>query len=85
METAMNDKSQAALLRNSVSQSIEKYLVQVGESPVNNLYDLVLGEIEEPLLRAVLSHTKFNQSRAANVLGLSRGTLRKKLKQYGIL
>jgi len=81
----MNDKSQAALLRNSVSQSIEKYLVQVGESPVNNLYDLVLGEIEEPLLRAVLSHTKFNQSRAANVLGLSRGTLRKKLKQYGIL
>jgi Fis family transcriptional regulator, factor for inversion stimulation protein len=85
METAMNDKSQAALLRTSVSQSIEKYLVQVGESPVNNLYDLVLGEIEEPLLRAVLSHTKFNQSRAANVLGLSRGTLRKKLKQYGIL
>ena len=81
----MNDKTQAALLRDSVSNSIEKYLVQVGEGPINNLYDMVLGEIEEPLLKAVLSHTKFNQSRAANVLGLSRGTLRKKLKQYGIL
>lgn len=85
MEITMNDKTQADLLRDNVSQSIQKYLVQVGELPINNLYDLVLGEIEEPLLRAVLSHTKFNQSRAANVLGLSRGTLRKKLKQYGIL
>jgi Fis family transcriptional regulator len=46
---------------------------------------MVLEEVEPPLLRAVLRHTRNNQSKAARMLGLSRGTLRKKLKQYGLL
>jgi len=46
---------------------------------------MVLGEVEKPLLEVVMKHTKGNQSNAAKALGLSRGTLRKKLKIYGML
>ncbi|MDP4870221.1 MAG: DNA-binding transcriptional regulator Fis, partial [Gammaproteobacteria bacterium] len=50
-----------------------------------DLYDLVLAEVEAPLLAAVMHQTRGNQSKAAIVLGLNRGTLRTKLKQYGLL
>ncbi len=72
-------------LHDSVRQSLENYLSQLkGQSP-SNLYELILAEVEEPLMKAVMEYTKSNQSRAAIILGLSRGTLRKKLKQYGML
>jgi Fis family transcriptional regulator len=72
-------------LHDSVRQSLENYLVQLkGQSP-DNLYELILAEVEAPLMEAVMSYTKNNQSRAAIILGLSRGTLRKKLKMYGLL
>jgi Fis family transcriptional regulator len=48
------------------------------------LYDLVLREVEEPLFRAALKHVDGNQSRAAVILGINRGTLRKKLRQFGL-
>jgi Fis family transcriptional regulator len=48
------------------------------------LYDLVLREVEEPLLKAVLDYTEGNQVRAADILGINRGTLRKKLRLHGI-
>jgi Fis family transcriptional regulator len=73
-------------LHDSVRQSLENYLSQMkGQQIPNNLYELILGEVEAPLMAAVMEYTKNNQSRAAIVLGLSRGTLRKKLKQYGML
>ena len=55
-----------------------------GDKPAD-LYDLVLGEVEEPLFRAVMDYTQGNQSQAACVLGINRGTLRKKLKTYSII
>jgi Fis family transcriptional regulator len=48
------------------------------------LYALVLREVEEPLFRAVMSYVEGNQSRAAAILGINRGTLRKKLRDYGL-
>jgi len=72
-------------LHDSVRQALESYFGTLkGQSP-DNLYDLVLAEIEVPLLEAVMEYTRGNQSRAAILLGLSRGTLRKKLKIYGML
>jgi Fis family transcriptional regulator, factor for inversion stimulation protein len=72
-------------LHDSVRQSLENYLSQLkGEIP-DNLYEMILGEVEAPLMEAVMAYTKNNQSRAAIVLGLSRGTLRKLLKKYGLL
>lgn len=72
-------------LHDSVRQALENYLGQLKGPTPNNLYELILGEVEAPLMQAVMEYTKNNQSRAAIVLGLSRGTLRKKLKMYGLL
>ena len=46
---------------------------------------MVLHQVEEPLFKAVLDYTQHNQSHAAALLRLNRGTLRKKLRQYGLL
>jgi Fis family transcriptional regulator len=54
-----------------------------GHEPAH-LYQLVLQEVERPLLESVMEYTRGNQSKASIVLGLNRGTLRKKLKQYDI-
>lgn len=72
-------------LHDSVRQSLENYLSQLKGQTPHNLYELILAEVEEPLMKAVMEYTKSNQSRAAIILGLSRGTLRKKLKMYGML
>lgn len=72
-------------LHDSVRQSLENYLTQLKGQLPSNLYELILAEVEAPLMEAVMEYTKGNQSRAAIVLGLSRGTLRKKLKMYGLL
>lgn len=72
-------------LHDSVRQALESYFVQLKGQAPNNLYELVLAEVEVPLIEAVMEFTRGNQSRAAILLGLSRGTLRKKLKIYGML
>lgn len=72
-------------LRESVHLALENYFAQLDGQPVNNLYELVLTEIEAPLLEAVMRYTNNNQTHASNLLGLNRGTLRKKLKQYDLI
>ena len=54
-----------------------------GHQPAR-LYDMVLREVEEPLFRTVLNYSSGNQSRAAEVLGINRATLRKKLREFGL-
>jgi Fis family transcriptional regulator, factor for inversion stimulation protein len=76
---------QPCSLRQEVERSLQTYFEQLGNESVTGLYDLVLAEVEAPLLEAVLRHTGSNQSKASIMLGLNRGTLRKKLKQYGLL
>jgi len=51
---------------------------------VGNLYELLLSEVEKPLIETVLAHVQGNQTRAAEMLGINRGTLRKKMQQYDI-
>ena len=68
-----------------VEQSINQYFENLGGHETIDLYDLVLKEVELPLLIAVLKQTKNNQSKASKILGLNRGTLRKKLKQYNLI
>ena len=80
---AMEEKS--TTLRNSVQESLHNYFSKLGDKVANDLYDMVLAEIEEPLLESVMRYTRGNQSKAAILLGISRGTLRKKLKIYGFL
>ena len=81
--TPITDTQQS--LRLSVATAMDRYFDSLGGQTTANLYDLVMTEVETPLLMAVLEYTKNNQSKAAEILGLNRGTLRKKLKQYDLL
>ena len=80
----MTDPVQNLTLRECVHRSLQNYFVQLEGHPPSNIYDMVLAEVEVPLLQVILKYTKGNQSKAAILLGLSRGTLRKKIKQYSI-
>lgn len=72
-------------LRENVAQVLQHYFASLkGEEP-QHVYDFFLEEIEEPLLAVIMKYTNNNQSEAARILGLSRGTLRTKLKKYGML
>lgn len=71
-------------LSHAVKHSIRRYLFELEGTQPNNMYELVLRQIEQPLFEAILEHTKGNQSRAAELLGLNRGTLRKKLRSYNL-
>jgi len=71
-------------LKRCVSEELERYFEALdGETPCD-LHKMVIGETEQALLQFVLDRTSGNQSRAAQLLGLNRGTLRKKLKYYGL-
>ena len=90
METTFQSQStveavQEQPLRNNISRAVNGYFEQQENQPISNLYEMVLAEVEEPMLKAVMDHVRGNQSKAAILLGLSRGTLRKKLKIYDLL
>lgn len=71
-------------LQACVQSLLTSYFEDMDGHRAGNLFDLVMDEVERPLLEAVLHHTRGNQSKAAEVLGLNRGTLRKKLRKYGL-
>jgi len=77
-------KRKTSRLQKSVKQAIRQYLEDLdGELPCD-LHQIVISEIERPMLEVVLKHCDNNQSRTAWCLGINRGTLRKKLKLYHI-
>ncbi|MGH8456928.1 MAG: helix-turn-helix domain-containing protein [Stenotrophobium sp.] len=71
-------------LCSSVSECLDDYFAALNGHAPKDLYDTILGQVEPPLLNATLIYCEGNQSRAADMLGLNRATLRKKLKQYKI-
>ena len=85
-ETMINkdDNQGITQLYNAVKHSIRRYLYELDGTQPHDMYDLVLRQVEQPLLEAILEHTKGNQSKAAEYLGLNRGTLRKKLRTYNL-
>jgi Fis family transcriptional regulator len=83
-ESSENQSQEISQLSNAVKHSIRRYLFDLEGTQPNNMYELVLRQIEQPLFEAILEHTKGNQSRAAEMLGLNRGTLRKKLRRYNL-
>jgi Fis family transcriptional regulator len=69
-------------IRRSVQSALELYLEDLNGTKVNDLYHVVLEEVEPAILDVVMNYVEGNQSQAAELLGISRGTLRKKLKTY---
>ncbi len=77
----MPDVTESKTLSQVVEKSIIEYLDNLDGVAPANLYDLVLNQIEKPLIKTVLIHSKNNQSKAALFLGISRSTLRKKISK----
>ena len=72
-------------LRNAVTASLNTYFEQMDGQIPSDLYSMVINEVEGPLLAYVMEHVNHNQCRAAEMLGLNRGTLRKKLKSHQLI
>ncbi|WP_198262508.1 DNA-binding transcriptional regulator Fis [sulfur-oxidizing endosymbiont of Gigantopelta aegis] len=83
-DSTETDSADNAILRDCVRSVLTNYINDLEGHTVDDLYQLVLAEVEAPLLETILGHTNGNQSKAAQMLGINRGTLRKKLKQYNI-
>ena len=81
----MNADSQPTIpLRQHVQNTISRYLKDMGNTVPENLYQMLLSEIEPPLIEEILKRTGGNQSRAAGMLGITRNTLRTKMARYSI-
>ena len=75
-------KDRKVLLSTHVKNSLERYFHDLNGEKTTDVYDMVISEVERPLLEIVMRHVKSNQCRAAELLGINRNTLRKKLKLY---
>ena len=84
LQSASDQKSPPNLAE-TVERAVESYMETMADEQIQDLYELVLSEVEAPLLEIVMQSTSGNQSKAALILGLNRGTLRRKLKKYGML
>jgi Fis family transcriptional regulator len=71
-------------LRSQAEEALQSYFEALNGHKPAHLYELVMREVEEPLFKVVMHHVQGNQSRAATILGINRGTLRKKLKEFGL-
>jgi len=72
-------------LASAVKKAMDIYFSHLDGHEATGLYCMVMEEVERPMLESVMDYYSGNQSKAAEALGLNRGTLRKKLKQYGLL
>ena len=72
-------------LRDAVTVAVRHYLDGLDGQLSTDVYQMVLAQIEEPLLTEIMAYTRNNQTKASRMLGLNRGTLRKKLKQYNLI
>ena len=86
VESALDDTAHShEPLRVHVERVVRQYFAVLGDELPTDLYELILKEIEQPLLSVVLEKSRGNQTKCAQILGLNRGTLRKKLKTYGLM
>ncbi|BAN69833.1 DNA-binding transcriptional regulator Fis [endosymbiont of unidentified scaly snail isolate Monju] len=76
---------QGAPLSLMVRQALDEYFAQLDGTEHRDLYQMVMAQAEQPLLERVMLHTGGNQTRAAQLLGISRATLRKKLALYNLV
>ncbi|MBU3542667.1 MAG: Fis family transcriptional regulator [Burkholderiaceae bacterium] len=68
-----------------IEKHLKRYLDDLGDSEPSNIYQMVLEVVEKPMLELIMQHADYNQSLAANYLGINRNTLRKKLSQHQLI
>jgi Fis family transcriptional regulator, factor for inversion stimulation protein len=69
-------------LSQAIIESLDDYFMHLDGQPPHAIYDMVLGCVEQPMLEFILNKVGGNQSKAAEVLGINRNTLRKKMALY---
>lgn len=74
----------ASGLSDCVREVMNKYFTDLDGHEACDLYELVLSQVEKPLFEVVMKNTRGNVSQAAITLGMNRGTLRSRLKKYGL-
>jgi Fis family transcriptional regulator len=85
IDSTASVSSKSSTLREAVRATVKEYFLKLEGATPHNFYDLFMAEIESPLLEIVLQYCRDNQSAAAKLLNISRGTLRKKMKLHGFL
>ncbi len=78
--SGVNENELAACVR----QVLTQYFKDLDGEPATSVYTMVMDCVERPVLEMVLDKAGSNQSRAAEMLGINRNTLRKKMQQHGI-
>ena len=78
------ERATKSFLENWLQKTVKQYVVAMKSHENGRLHDLILSGVEKPLVEMVLKETAGNQSQAANVLGINRNTLRKKIKEYDL-
>ena len=71
-------------LSQMVRRAIDGYFEDLDGHDASDMYELVISQVEKPLFESVMQHTRGNITKAAEVLGMNRGTLRSRLKKYGL-
>lgn len=71
-------------LTDSVKSALDQYFKDLEGEPPHAVYNMVLSSIEKPMLEYIMEYAAGNQSKAAEILGLNRNTLRKKIQQYNL-
>jgi Fis family transcriptional regulator len=72
-------------IQDVVKKTLETYFKDLGDLQPSNVYEMVVFTVEKPILEVVMERAGGNQSLAAEMLGINRNTLRKKLQQHGLL
>ena len=85
LKVEQDNADRGSVISISVEQAVTQYLRLMTDQNVSDLYSLVLSQVEPALLRSVMTHVEENQSKAAKLLGISRGTLRSKLRKHGLI
>jgi Fis family transcriptional regulator, factor for inversion stimulation protein len=82
------DRSEAGARENELSSTVRKvmrqYFKDLDGEKASGIYNMVVNAVEKPMLEVVMFQAQGNQTRAAELLGMNRNTLRKKLQQHGI-
>ncbi|WP_319380773.1 helix-turn-helix domain-containing protein [Thiomicrorhabdus sp.] len=68
-----------------VTQTLEAYFETLEDQSTCDLHDMVIQQVEKPLIEFVLNRTQHNQTQTAQILGINRNTLRKKMLKYQLI
>lgn len=79
------DKRPTTSLSDQVTVTLEAFFNKLEDQQASDVYEMVLQQVEKPLIEFVLQKTECNQTQAANVLGINRNTLKKKMQKYDLV